>query len=131
MTKDELYEMNTNDFFFIAGVKHFLQEWIDDDHIRTCISEGLGYIFNLKESLVQDWSKNNAPSVPGLYWARNSNVFNLIMEVQGEAPFLTLRAYNIFAGRVDTDIHPKAISEWGPRIEVPHVVSFMFKMDTK
>lgn len=58
-------------------------------------------------------NKGSVPKDRGLYWAKSDNHewFNLIVNVEGEPPFLEVRNYlNMSLPGVDT------IREWGPRI---------------
>ena len=61
------------------------------------------------------------PTKSGLYWARTHgyNWFNLIAEVSGDAPFLSIATYDLHRKTHMHDALPSAIVEWGPDISKP------------
>lgn len=130
MKLEQVFDLNIGDFIFIKGVKYFVKEFQEDDCILHLVQaiDNKPLCVDLQAQDVQSyllsWSKNNAPVEAGVYWARTSALFNMIIQIRGEAPFLTLRGYDIYAGRIEHDMNPRVIVEWGPRIECPSVLHF-------
>jgi len=62
------------------------------------------------------------PTKSGLYWARTHGYkwFNLIAEISGEAPFLSIATYDLMHKTFSHDVPSSAIVEWGPDISKPN-----------
>jgi hypothetical protein len=60
------------------------------------------------------------PSKAGLYWAKfeQSEWFNMIAEVSGEAPFFRIVGWSMTTNKLGA-VHPSHITEWGPEIARP------------
>jgi hypothetical protein len=62
--------------------------------------------------------RKNIPQYPGFFWARSAGYkyWNLLVYVQGEAPFLFLEAWEYNEGILRSLIHTYDIEEFGPEI---------------